>query len=101
MLRILAGKPYAGKLHVRIDEGEKKTRSANEVHTLYRLFSFLYSTVHSSADFACPYSKAKSSFLNNFFHILCCKSKGIHIWSTPLYNCKYSGHNLVSDDVLG
>jgi len=36
----ILGKPYAGKLHVRIAEGGKETRSANEAKALYRLFLF-------------------------------------------------------------
>jgi hypothetical protein len=40
----ILGKPYAGKLHVRIDEGERKTRPGNAARDPYRLFFFLYST---------------------------------------------------------
>jgi hypothetical protein len=36
----ILGKPYAGKPHVRIDEGEKEARSENEASALYRLFLF-------------------------------------------------------------
>ena len=37
LLRILAGKPYAGKLHVRFDEGEEEDKARKCGLTLYRL----------------------------------------------------------------
>ena len=49
MLKVkILGKPYAGKLHVRIDEGERRRGLKMWRETLYRLFFFLYYTVHFS-----------------------------------------------------
>ena len=38
------GKPYAGKLHVRFDEGVKEVRTENVGLPLYRLLLLFYST---------------------------------------------------------
>jgi hypothetical protein len=40
----ILGKPYAGKLHVRFDEGKEEVRSENVAVTLYRLLLLFYST---------------------------------------------------------
>ena len=39
------GKPYAGKLHVRFDEGVKEVRTENVGLPLYRLLLLFYSTI--------------------------------------------------------
>lgn len=44
------GKPYAGKLHVRFDEGEEDPRSANVSTLLYRLDLLFYSTEQQEAN---------------------------------------------------
>jgi hypothetical protein len=45
----ILGKPYAGKLHVRFDEGKEEVRSENVAVTLYRLLLLFYSTANLDA----------------------------------------------------
>lgn len=69
------GKPYAGKLHVRIDEGEKETRSANEANALYRLFLFSTLLVKDPALYFRLrfYVVLRNSFLDDLRRIPCGK----------------------------
>jgi hypothetical protein len=47
----ILGKPYAGKLHVRFDEGKEEVRSENVAVTLYRLLLLFYSTGFNISNF--------------------------------------------------
>jgi len=65
MLQVkILGKPYAGKLHVRFDEGEEEDRSENVAQTLYRFLLLFYSTV---MDFQMPYTETTENFVFRYY----------------------------------